>query len=101
MSLFLSTGQEAELRRQMRLQMAGIVPAQHVDEVIDLAIHAAREAIGSLEAVTDRASSPSVTMAAFVPALGILAGVCQTLSDSAREFAASKGMRHVERNLQL
>ncbi|MDG6079779.1 hypothetical protein E3U23_11320 [Erythrobacter litoralis] len=80
-----------ELREQIRKTAAqngsGITPAA-IDEVVDLACHAAESSRKAAFAVLDRASDPRISTTAVGIAFSLIAHDCEAMR-SALEFAAS------------
>ena len=57
----------------------GVIPPQHVDEVVDLGLHAARSAIDAIERIVLQGGNEGVRMAALGISTSVLVGVLPTL----------------------
>jgi hypothetical protein len=87
-----------ELRRQIRANAVGLLPPQHVDEVVDLAIHAFDQAFSSMSAIVTRASSPGLAVAATGIALSLIAQEAQAKLEGLETFTkANGGVVHIRK----
>lgn len=64
---------DQELRRKIRASAKGIIPDTHLDEVVDLALHAVDSAFKALGDTVARASIAPASLAATSIALSIIA----------------------------
>jgi len=81
----------AELRRQIRASAVGLLPPQHVDEVVDLAIHACEQAFASMSAIVTRASCSGSALAATGIALPLIAQEAQAKLEGLQTFTKANG----------
>lgn len=87
---------EAQVRRQVRAHLAGVIPAEHVDAIVDLSIHATQTALAAAERVLSAAGDDRHFIAALGPTVGLLAGRCEQLQRGYSSFAAKQGMVQAE-----
>lgn len=92
---------DAQLDREIRLGLrnqllAGGVPPQHVDEITDVAVHAANTARDALLNVLRRCSSQEIWITAIGPAIGVNKTFLDIMEDNVKRFAADGGMRTSE-----
>lgn len=80
---------EDKIRREVRATAAQAIPAEHVDEVVDLAFHAASEAMNRLFSAGEVASNFRVAKAAVTIGFGLLRHSCEVYEQAA-EMAALK-----------
>jgi hypothetical protein len=83
---------EVSLRRQLRAAAAGLIPDTHLDEVVDLAIHAVDKAFEAVGQVVTRASIAPAKMAATSIALSIIAQRAAARLEDLQGVAAALGM---------
>ena len=87
-----------ELRRQIRADAVGLLPPQHVDEVVDLAIHAYEQTFTSMGAIVTRASSPGSAFAATGIALSLIAQEAEAKLEGLQTFTkANGGVVHIRK----
>jgi hypothetical protein len=92
------------LRPAIRAQAmaSGILPPEHIDEIVDLALHAAQSAIETCERIAlDTPPDPRVALSAISMAMGLLAAFAGAATDAARETTLSMGGRVVDAMVQL
>lgn len=87
---------EDEMRRQVRQQVAQAIPAEAVDEVTDLAFHAAREAMDKLFLVAGTASSAAIGKCSATIAFGLLGAACAAYERNAKALALENGAHIVQ-----
>lgn len=78
-------------RAQIRAAVQKVVCAEHVDEVVDLACHAADSAIRQTLVVSDRAPDPRVKLAALSLALSLVTAEAQRLNQAFQSAADKFG----------
>lgn len=79
------------VRRALRQQMAAVIPAQHIDEIVDIACHAAERAINEMIRVALHTSPDSrIGMAAIGPAFGLLVSFAEDGMAGLKDFAAKE-----------
>lgn len=81
------------LKRQLRPQLAQIIPADHVDEVLDLTIHSVRSAFEAMQRVLQSADDPRTQIAVAAPAFSLLIGLAQGKLEEIMDFARKAGMK--------
>jgi hypothetical protein len=84
----------AELRaRIVELHAANgtTVPADAIDEIVDLACHAAASARTSLFTVLASCSDPRIAITAVGPAIGMLGGDLSVITEAQEDFAKMIG----------
>lgn len=85
------------LRRSLRLTLASDIPAQHIDEVVDIACHAAEYAINECIRIALHTHPDSrIGIAAAGPAFGMLVTFAQTALDGVKDFGKTSGMKVTE-----
>lgn len=82
---------EIRLRRGLRESAMGLVPPHHVDECVDLAIHAFGRAFEAVSQAARSASNTGVATCASSIALSLIAGEATAKLDGLKEFAAKHG----------
>ena len=86
------TGSAPSTRAQLRQALLEKgVPAQFVDETVDLTFHAADEALAAIFRVLDRASVPRISTVALGPALGLTRHNMDVAEASLRKFMQTRG----------
>lgn len=83
---------DLELRRKLRLAARGLVPDQHLDEVVDLAMHAVSCSFTAVADVVKRASIPPVAISATSIALSVILAEASTKLEGLQTMAAACGM---------
>lgn len=87
-------------RRALRASLAGTIPAQHLDEITDLAIHAAESAITVLFNVGLKTHpDPRIGTSAIGPAAGILLAMVETVLDGIKTYGREHGLPVIELTL--
>lgn len=81
----------ADLRAHL-LSLGGSIPASAVDEIVDIACHAADTARRSMVEVLDRASNPLISMTAFGLAASLAAHDAETMKSGLKATAQSTGL---------
>ena len=92
----------AQLRAQlmqMRAERCSEMPLEAVDEIVDLACHAAESGRQAMLQVNDRASSWPVATTAIGPATSLLAHDLKLLTEGLRHAAAAAGLHYEIRNI--
>ena len=82
-------------RRDLRAKLAatGKVPPQHLDEIVDIAAHAAESAFATLQRLAlDTHPDGRVGICAMGPALGLLGGMVLAGTAGLHEFAQKNGL---------
>lgn len=82
---------ELALRRALRAEAMDLVPARYLDEVVDLAIHAANKAFEATSAVVSRASIAPIAICATSMALSIIAAEAKVKLEQFAKDAADLG----------
>ncbi len=83
-----------EMRMSLRSQMvAGGMPENHVDEIVDLAFHAAEEAIDTIWRITGQGSNDGVCTCAVGPAMSLLEASAGEQLTRIKEYAAQRGLK--------
>lgn len=88
----MSREQELALREQVRAALTVAIPAEHVDQVLDLALFAAQSAFQSADRVLASAGDDRHFIAALAPAVGVIAGRCQHIEAGLTAYATAQGM---------
>lgn len=83
---------EADVRRQVRAGFAAAVPAEHVDIVTDLVMHATREAMCAIERVCKSTGDARHYIATIGPAFALVRGLCTNAEEGLRGFASTAGL---------
>lgn len=82
-----------DLRRAVRRQVGLTVPAAHVDEVVDIALHAATQSLDALQRVAfDAHPDQRVAICASTLAISLVQHRLQVLKECAEKVAADAGM---------
>lgn len=84
----------AELRKLLASQVQ--TPPQYIDEVVDLAVHAADCGSRAMLEVLDRASHPGVSVTAIGMAASLLRSRLEMLEAGLKEGAKHAGLRTYE-----
>lgn len=85
---------DGKLRAAIRQNMLeGGVPAQHVDEVVDLGMHAAKQANEALIGIVRTGSNPAVHLAAMGLGLSLAAAKMQATMESLKEAGTLAGLK--------
>ena len=84
--------EEADLRRKLRLLLAGTIPATALDLVTDLTVHSVQEALAAMNRTAARAPDLRHFCAVVVPACGVLRAKCDQIENSLRQIAEREGM---------
>lgn len=87
------TENEIKLRRKVREAVRDGVPAEHLDEVVDLAFHALNSAFAPLAAIARSASTPGAGMCMISIALSMIVSEAQAKLASLEKFAVIRGGR--------
>jgi hypothetical protein len=93
---------KAQLRAQllqMRAERTPNMPLEAVEEIVDLACHAAETGRRAMLEVIDRASSWRIATTAIGPATSLLAHDLQLLTEGLQHAAAAAGLHHEIRNI--
>lgn len=90
------TETERKMRATVRAAIAKDAPPDQVDEITDLIFHAAREAVGTILTVADRASTDAGKIAVLAPAYSILVYLAQEKVEMMKHIAANLGMPTTE-----
>lgn len=85
------TSNEIQLRRSVREAAREHVPAQHLDEVVDLAFHALNSAFSAVIPIAKAASTPGAAMCATSIALSMIVAEAQAKLASLEKFVVSQG----------
>lgn len=88
-------------RAELRAALAKTIPAARIDEVIDLACHAAESARHQLFAVADRAVNPAVKMAALTLATSLIAAEAERMQKAFRAVGEECGMTLFEGTVEV
>lgn len=88
-------------RTELRTALVAVIPADKVDEVIDLACHAADSARHQLFAVSDRAVEGSVKMAALTLATSLIITEAERLQQVYRAVGEQCGMTTFEGTVDM
>lgn len=83
-----------KLRRAIRASALGVVPETHVDEVVDLGLNAAEQAIEALSRLTVDLNSGPVGLSALGIALSLVRYRAGELEGILRDATASIGAPH-------
>lgn len=89
------------LRAALRSELGTVIPAENLDEVADLAIHAAESAILTLTDVCKRGSEPRIALAAFGPAVSLVMTACKSEQERLKEFAGEQGLSYSEATVKV
>jgi uncharacterized protein (DUF2342 family) len=92
-----------DLRRALRLQVAMTVPPSHVDEVVDVACHAAIEAIETMQRIAfETPRDQRVAITASTLAMSLIKHRMETLIEISEKVAQQSGMtvRHANLSVQ-
>lgn len=92
-------GQLRAALMQMRAERYSAMPENAVDEIVDLACHAAESGRHAMLQVIDRASSFQVAVTAIGPAASLLAHDLKLLAEGLERAAAVTGLHHEVRNI--
>lgn len=82
-------------RRELRLALlgSGHFPAEHIDEIVDIAVHAAETAIAALQRICfDTSPDPRIGVAALGPALSLLGLMVESGIEGVRSYGAEHGL---------
>ena len=94
MSVEVPSHVRADLRAS--LAAAGHIPAAHLDEIVDLAIHAAQTGFATMQRIALNTSPDArVGITVLGPALGLLAGLVEAGMSALRKVAEAEGMTSV------
>lgn len=102
MTGFLDRETVEAIRARLRNGIASntAVPPDLIDEVVDLAVHAAVSSFESCMAIAGRTSpDPRIGMTATGPALSLLIFLATQAVESLKEAARAEGMAHGEFNI--
>ena len=94
--LALPIEEEIAMRAQVRGALAAILPAEHVDVVADLAVHAVQEALRTLERSVGASGDTRHFLAALGPAVGLVAGRCAMIENAVKNYATMQGLRQAQ-----
>lgn len=89
------------LRRSLREAAITVVPASHVDEVVDLACHAAEEALATLSRLTFGIDAGPVGISAAGIAVSLIRYRAGELEEVFRNASAAVGAPHRTVNVEL
>lgn len=89
------------LRRGIRETIAEVIPADKIDEVADLAVHAAETAINALGRIAFAGQDARVGICASSIAIGILAHRLAELNDVLRHASAETGIAYREATISV
>ena len=101
-SLWLTEREERELRATLRPQLAAAIPAAHVDLILDLSLHAARQAIETLDRTCQNYRDDRIYLASVAPAIGIAVGRLQQVEEAIKTYAdKTPGVKRFEGRARL
>lgn len=83
---------DEELRRSLRLAAGQIIPPPHLDEVVDMAMHAAEQAFATLSRLTVDLNTGPIGISAASVAVGLLRHRATEVEQAFRSASASLGM---------
>ncbi|WP_338445925.1 hypothetical protein V5F89_12320 [Pelagerythrobacter marensis] len=89
----------ADLRAHL-LSCEGNIPASAVDEIVDIACHAAASARTSMLEVLDRASNPMISMTAFGLAASLALHDAERMREGLKAAAQREGVTFFEGQLE-
>lgn len=92
---------DADLRRALRVAAGQIVPAQHVDEVVDMAMHAAEEAFATLSRLTVDLNTGPIGISAASVAVGLLRHRAIEVEQAFRSATSKLGLANPEVIVQV
>lgn len=75
----------------MRAQTGSPMPLSAIDEIVDLACHAAERSRSAALEVLDRASDPRISNTAIGLAFSLIASDCKTIEAALRLYASETG----------
>ena len=84
------------VRRQLRANLAAssMVPPNMLDEIVDLAIHAAEQGFATMQRIAlETSPDPRVGLTAFGPAMGLLSMIVEGGISSLKTIASKQGTK--------
>jgi len=91
----------AELRRKVRASARGIIPDTHLDEVVDLALHAVSQSFKAIGDIVSRASIAPAAVAATSIALSLVRAEAEEKLEGLQGVAEACGLTCTVKTVKL